>query len=100
MKEGGRRVSFRDGDISEVWSESGQMDEWAHRGSQVGDFLLPVRKQQAAPSFHVSLHFVELCCVHSVITHHRIPPTFHSAFILNLLVQNMISFTVNKFLAQ
>ena len=94
-------MSFRDGDISEVWSESGQMDEWAHRASQVGDFLLPVRKQQAGPSFRVSLPFVELCCVHSVITHYyRIPPTFHSAFILNVLVQNMISFTVNKFLAQ
>lgn len=55
LKEGGCGVSFRDGDISEVWSESGQMDEWAHRAWQVGDFLLPVREQQAGPSFHVSI---------------------------------------------
>lgn len=93
-------MSFRHGDSSEVWGESGQMAECAHRARLVGDFPLPVRKQQADPSFHISLHFVGLCCVHSVITHYRILPTFHSAFILNLLVQNTISFSLNKFLAQ
>lgn len=40
-------------------------------------------------------------CVHSFVLHYSIPPpTFHSVFIINLLAQNMTSFTLNKFLAQ